>query len=147
MAEILENHELRRPGGVPFGPAFFSTDDDRERLRGVGVPAPLVAGAVWPLVCGVPLVLEVLDSADVGWVPAVCWGCAGAGVWMGGDGGLLLTLSVAESVIAARLGDIRGNGGGYRHIRGRRGSRGGRTLWRGLCHPADINAMDLLHAW
>ena len=106
---MLENHELRRPGGVPFGPTFLSVDDDRDRLLDGGTPDPLVvevgaaevgacagvgaADAVWPFACGWPLVGAGFDSADVGFDCVVCWGWAGAGVLTGGDGGFLLILS------------------------------------------------------
>ena len=103
----MENHELRRPGDVPFGAAFLSTDVDRDRLRAVGVLTPFVVvagtgtgtGTVWLFWGVIPLALGGLDSADVDLVAAVCWGCAGAGVLIGGEGGFLLTLSVATSAI------------------------------------------------
>lgn len=97
FAEIFENHELRRWGGVPLGPFCFSIDPDREsrllvavEFDGLGVGC---AGfCALPLVSGVPSGL-LGSSAGVG----IVLGCDVAGVF-GGEADILLVLSVFESV-------------------------------------------------
>lgn len=52
LAEMLENHELRRCSGVPLGPFCFSIEPDREsRLVVLGAFDGLGSGRpfVWPL--------------------------------------------------------------------------------------------------
>lgn len=73
FAEMLENHELRLPGGVPLGP-YLSADPDLERLLGIEGLDPFVVGGVvpWPLVCGWLCVAGF--SADVGF-GAVWFAC------------------------------------------------------------------------
>lgn len=95
LAEILENHEFRRCGGVPFGPGLFSIEPDREsRLEalvefdGLGLGCPFCCGGVL-FVFGVPWGLR--GSCDgVGMVR----GCDGAGVVLGGEVDVLFVLSV-----------------------------------------------------
>lgn len=51
FAEMLENHELRRPGGVPLGPFCFSIELEREsRLAMLDPPPELLVGegSGWP---------------------------------------------------------------------------------------------------
>lgn len=64
FAEMLENHELRRPGGVPLGPFCFSIELDRDSLLVMLEPLPellLGEGSGWPLGC--PLAWPFLASA------------------------------------------------------------------------------------
>lgn len=97
LADMLENHELRR-GDVPSCPLALSIDPERAFRFDVAVPlVPLVAllplltapefvfPFVWPL---------ALDSADVGGLGRLeddVFDCCGCG--MGGDAGFLFILS------------------------------------------------------
>lgn len=140
LAEMLENHELRRLGGVLLGllGLLLSREPDRERRRVIGM-----AGEVaWPLEGALLAAPGLWGSPDVGLgdgagVVLICWGRAGLATFAGGgDGGLRLILS-------AHLGQRWQNeeGGGAK----RRGASV--TLWRGLCHPTNVDAVDLLHAF
>lgn len=93
LADILENHEPRRWGGVPLGPFCFSIEPDRESRRGLlGTGAGAVAGSWWW-----PLVLECpFASAGAGVVEGlVIWrGSEGAGALFGGEFRLGLSIQV-----------------------------------------------------
>lgn len=78
FAEMLENHELRRPGGVPLEPFCLSIELERDsRLAMLDAPPELLAGesSGWPF--AVPLdceaafasafcCVELGDGDDVG---------------------------------------------------------------------------------
>lgn len=77
LAEILENHELRRWVGVPFG-LGFSMEPDREGRLCAFEP---LGGVDWPFV-------EWSIEADAGALadaPGICRGRAGTGAFVGGE--------------------------------------------------------------
>lgn len=86
LAEILENHELRRPGEVPDG-VGLSIEPDRPGLFGTPEPFCVVD---WPLV-EVGVVDRALSGVaeagdlDRGVAPGICRGRAGEDVLEGGE--------------------------------------------------------------
>lgn len=115
LAEILENHEFRRCGGVPFGPGLLSIEADREsRLEalvefdGLGLGCPFCCGGVLFVFC-VPWGLR--GSCDGA---GIVRGCDGAGVAFGGEEDVLFVLSmIAICQQALREQDL----GGMWHFR------------------------------
>lgn len=92
LAEILENHELRRWVGVPFG-LGFSMEPDREGRLCEFEP---LGGVDWPFV-------EWSIEADAGALadaPGICRGRAGAGAFVGGE--FFSVFSRKESVEGSR---------------------------------------------
>lgn len=77
LAEILENHELRRWVGVPFGLGLSMEPDREGRL----CPFEPLGGVDWPFV-------EWSIEADAGALadaPGICRGRAGTGDFVGGE--------------------------------------------------------------
>lgn len=81
LADMLENHELRRCSGLPTG-LLFSIDADRPGRLGILTPFVAVCGSAWPLAVsfeGASAGLPGLEGS-----PEACPGCEGAGVLDGG---------------------------------------------------------------
>ena len=79
LAEILENHELRRWGGVTEDPCF-SIELDRESGRLLSTKLfGGVAGIEWPFAEPLGEPAEA-GGSDLGDAPGICRGSAGAAV-------------------------------------------------------------------
>lgn len=109
---MLENQELRRPGGVPLGPGCLSTEPDLDRRRALLEPAaPLAAeGSGWPFCC-----MGALASAfcwlGLGDAGGICLGWE-AGVDLGGEADLFSRSALRDSKVsnaAMRMNKVAGD--------------------------------------
>lgn len=98
LADMLENHELRRCSGLPLGLFCFSIEADRERRLEDAPPLAPDLGSALPLASPL-LVGSIADGEEVVFEEGICRGCAGAGT-LGGEDDLWFILSVGEQHVS-----------------------------------------------
>jgi hypothetical protein len=93
LADILENHELRRWGEVPGG-VCLSMEFERDTRLGAVEPFEPFGVEAWPL-CELFESTEALSEAGgfgLEFAPGICRGRAAEGVFVGGEFLVILSL-------------------------------------------------------